>query len=316
MSPPTKVVLITGANAGLGYESARQLASKDGVEKVLLACRNPEKAQAAKKSLEESTGKDGDFYEVVVMDVSSLDSVRKAVDSLSSAVAIDGLILNAGGGGGSNPAELTTDGVTAIFGANVLGHVLLVDLLLKNKKLSSGGSVVLAGSEASRGIPSLGMPAPVLKDGSVEELTAIADGSRFAEKEKTFDGMYSITKLVATLWMSSMARKEPSFRFVTMSPGMTAGTNVADHVPAMLRFLYKRVFFPLFQLLGKAHGVDSGAKRYVDALLDGDTYKTGIFYASKVGATGEVGDQAIFSDVFTKEDYQDNAYTTVHKFIK
>jgi len=52
-----KRIMITGANAGLGKESARQLALIEGTEKIYLACRNMSKAQEAKQSLEKSTGK-------------------------------------------------------------------------------------------------------------------------------------------------------------------------------------------------------------------------------------------------------------------
>ena len=62
-----KSVLITGANVGLGKECARQLALQDGTEKIYLACRNEERAQAAKLELEESTGKS--VFEIVLIDV-------------------------------------------------------------------------------------------------------------------------------------------------------------------------------------------------------------------------------------------------------
>ena len=50
-------ILITGANAGLGKETARQLALKKETKKVILFCRNQARAEAAKKDLEEKTGK-------------------------------------------------------------------------------------------------------------------------------------------------------------------------------------------------------------------------------------------------------------------
>ncbi len=50
-------ILITGANIGLGKETARQLALRKETKKVILFCRNQAKAEAAKKELEEQTGK-------------------------------------------------------------------------------------------------------------------------------------------------------------------------------------------------------------------------------------------------------------------
>ena len=49
-------ILITGANAGLGKETARQLAKKNETKKVILFCRNQARAEAAKKDLEKKTG--------------------------------------------------------------------------------------------------------------------------------------------------------------------------------------------------------------------------------------------------------------------
>ena len=119
-------VLITGANAGLGREAARQLAVQKGISKVYLACRNSTKAEAAKAALENETGRK--IFEIVLMDVTDPASVRAAVAELST--PIDAVILNAGGTGGRHPNSLTSDGVTNIFATNVLGHVALVDALL------------------------------------------------------------------------------------------------------------------------------------------------------------------------------------------
>ena len=135
-----KSVLITGANGGLGKESARQLSLLNGTEKIYLGCRNEEKAIAAKRSLEDSTGKS--IFEIVLMDLSNLDSVRSAVASLSE--PFDALVMNAGGMGGPTPGKLTLDGVTQLFAINVLGHVVLLDELLRAKKLTKVALYVLS----------------------------------------------------------------------------------------------------------------------------------------------------------------------------
>jgi len=69
-----------------------------GVQKILLACRSQEKGTAAKERLERLTDKK--IFEVVLVDVSSLASVKKAVETLEDEAMIDGVVLNAGGGGG------------------------------------------------------------------------------------------------------------------------------------------------------------------------------------------------------------------------
>ena len=130
---PIQSVLITGANAGLGRDAARQLALRNGIEKIYLACRNLQKAEAAKAALEGETGRR--IFEIIQMDVTDSNSVRAAVAGLTAPV--DGVILNAGGTGGRTPYQLTSSGVTTIFASNVLGHVVLVDELLERQLITS-----------------------------------------------------------------------------------------------------------------------------------------------------------------------------------
>jgi len=87
------------------------------------------------------------------MDVSNIDSVRSAVQELET--PIDALIMNAGGMGGKTPGAKTEDGVTNMFASNVLGHIVLLDELLKAKKLNN--VALFAGTEAARGIPKMKM---------------------------------------------------------------------------------------------------------------------------------------------------------------
>lgn len=304
-----KSVLITGANGGLGKECARQLALQDETQKIYLACRNEERAKAAKLSLEESTGKS--IFEIVLMDVSNLNSVRSAVESLSE--PIEALVMNAGGMGGPTPGEKTTDGVIQLFAINVLGHVVLLDELLKAKKLTK--VALYAGSEAARGVPKMGMKRPKLTTSSVDEFESICDGSFFADK---IDPMvaYGPVKYVAAMWMSSVARKHPDIRIITMSPGGTSGTDVMNDLPAFMKFMFTHIGLRLMPLFGLMHKLDVGAKRFVDGLND-ELYKSGVFYASKAPVlTGPLVNQGtIFSDL-NVEAFQDNANEAIHRFIK
>ena len=302
-------VLITGANAGLGKDAARQLALQDGIEKIYLGCRNEQKAIAAKKSLEESTGKK--VFEILLMDVSNLDSVRAAIETLTE--PIDGLILNAGGMGGSKPGSKTKDGVTQMFAVNVLGHVVLLEELLKANKLTQ--AALYAGSEAARGVPKMGMKQPKLKSSSVEEFKSVIDGSFFGAK---FDGMeaYGYVKYIAALWISALSRKYPKVRMVTVSPGSTSGTEVMKDLPPFMKFLFGAVGTRIMPLFGLMHKLELGAKRYVDGLND-PAYQSGKFYASKKPVlTGVMVDQGtIFADI-NNEKIQENAYQAVHAFLQ
>ncbi|MBO9449849.1 SDR family NAD(P)-dependent oxidoreductase [Tropicibacter sp. R16_0] len=297
---PIQSVLITGANAGLGREAARQLAMQKGVAKIYLACRNRTKAEVARAALEHETGRK--IFDIVLMDVTDPASVRAAVADLST--PIDAVILNAGGTGGRTPNSLTGAGVTNIFATNVLGHVVLVDALLERQLVTS--TVLYAGSEAARGIPKMGMQRPDLSEGSVEEFRSIADGSKFGPEGDPMQ-TYGYAKLVATLWMGAMARQHPHIRFVTMSPGGTAGTAGFDDLPLVKRIIFKHVGGVLMPLFGMMHSVEAGAKRYLDGLLNPE-FKTGRFYASKAGyPTGPVVDQASIDATLSDTTTQDNA---------
>jgi NAD(P)-dependent dehydrogenase (short-subunit alcohol dehydrogenase family) len=300
-------VMITGSNIGLGKESARQFALQEGVEKVYLACRNPAKAEAARKDLEQTTGKS--VFEVVPMDVTDLDSVRSAVSSLDGPV--DALVMNAGGGTKEFRA-MTKYGVTQIFAQNVLGHVVLAEEMLKAEKLTQIAMYV--GSEASRGIKKMRINRPNLKSNSVEELTSIADGSYFGNESNPMI-QYRFVKYVATLWMSSMARRHPDVRFVTMSPGNTSGTAMFDTMPRPVAFLIKNVLNKIYPLFGMIHGIEVGANRFVQAVMK-PKYKSGVFYASKEDRiTGEVVDQSTFAPHFANETYQDNAFEVMRRLL-
>ena len=300
-------VLITGANAGLGREAARQLALQKGISKVYLACRNPTKAEVAKAALEHATGRK--IFEIVLMDVTDLGSVRAAVTRLST--PIDAVILNAGGTGGQTPNSLTNDGVTNIFATNVLGHVVLVDALLERQLVTS--TILYAGSEAARGIPKMGMHRPDLSNGTVDEFKSIADGSKFGPKGDPMQ-TYGYAKLIATLWMGAMARQHPHVRFVTMSPGGTTGTAGFDDLPLMKRIVFKHIGGALMPLFGMMHSVEAGAKRYLEGLLNPE-FQTGHFYASQTGyPTGPVMDQAGIAPTLSDVTTQDNATQALRHF--
>ncbi len=304
-----KSVLITGANGGLGKECARQLALLSGTEKIYLACRNEERAMAAKLDLENSTGRK--IFEFIKLDVTDQASVRQAVAGLPE--PIEAVVMNAGGMGGKTPNQTNADGVTHSFATNVLGHAVLLDELLKSNKLTK--VALYAGSEAARGVTKAGMKRPNLTSSSVDEFASICDGSYFG---KTKDPIvaYGPAKYMAALWMSSQARQHPKIRFITMSPGGTSGTDIMDNLPPFLKFMYRHIGSRLMPLMGMMHGLEVGAKRFVSGLND-NLYDSGVFYASKLPVlTGPVVDQAtLFSDL-GNQTFQDNANEAIYRFIK
>ena len=304
---PSETILITGANAGLGRESARQFALKDSVKKIYLACRNEAKALAAKTELEAETGRS--IFEILLIDVMNLTAVRKAAANLKEPV--DTVILNAGGTGGTNPRALTADGVTNIFAVNLLGHTVFIDALLKRNLINS--TVLYAGSEAARGIPKMGIERPHMETFSADEFAAIANGTKYTEGSDPLVE-YGAIKLTAAYWMASMARKHKNVRFITVSPGGTSGTNGMDDLPFLKKIMFKYIGGTIMPLFGMMHGLDVGAKRYVDAVMS-DEFKSGHFYASKGKfPTGDVVDQALEYADLSNNSFEDNAHEALLRF--
>lgn len=304
-----KTIMITGANSGLGKDAARQLAMLENTEKIYLACRNPQKAEQAKKELIDVTGKD--IFEIIIMDVSNPESVKDSLKNIQE--PIDALIMNAGGMGGKQPEQITKDGVTVLFAANMLGHVVLLESLLQEDKLNN--VAMYSGSEGARGVPDMDMPRPDLNGSSESDFASICDGTQF---EKGYDQMaaYGYVKYSGAMWMASLARKYPNVKFITMSPGFTKGTAVMGNLPPMKKFMFKYIMLPIVApLKGIVHKLEVGAKRYVDAIND-PSYESGVFYASKENTlTGPVVDQSTIFPDLKNETYQDNAYNAVHRFV-
>lgn len=305
-----KSIIITGANVGLGKETARQLALRKETEKIILACRNPKKAELAKKDLEAATGKS--IFEILIMDTSSVQSVRTAVSSLAE--PIDVVILNAGGMGGKTPGKLTESGMNELAASNILGHVVLIDELLNRDMLKK--VALLASTEAVRGIKKMGMNRPNLKNSSTDEFASILDGTYFGEKMDAMQA-YGHVKYVATLWMSALSRKYPSIKFISVSPGATSGTAAPDELPAMSKFMFKYIMMPIVMpLQGMIHSLDKGAQRFVDGITD-ELFESGTFYASQDGkVVGKVIDQSTIFPDLSNTAYQDNADEAIHRFIK
>ncbi len=302
---PGKTVLITGANAGIGKDVARQLALRPDMARIYLACRNKDRATTAKAELEAKTGRP--IFDIILMDVADPGSVRDGLAGING--SLDALVMNAGGMGGKTPMDLTADGATYMFAQNVLGHVVLLEALLKEDRL--GEVAVYAGSEAARGVPKMRMKRPSFVSTSADELATVIDGSYFADRKNDLALAYGQVKYIGALWMAYLARQHPDRRFITVSPGNTTGTQAPNDLKLPLRIAAKYVM----PHLGIAHKLDVGARRLVDGVTD-PTLKSGVFYASAANTiTGPLVDQADIFPALANPSFQDHANEAIHRFI-
>lgn len=137
--------IVTGANSGIGFETAKTLADKGA--SVILAVRDEKKGNTAVKTI--SNDLPNAKIETINLDLSSLESVKKFVDTFSKKhKGLDILVNNAGVM--IPPYGKTKDGFELQFGTNHLGHFALTGLLLPFLKQSQGGRIVTVSSLAHR----------------------------------------------------------------------------------------------------------------------------------------------------------------------
>ncbi len=138
-----RTAVVTGANGGLGLETARELARKGA--RVVMAARNLEKAETARADI--SADVPGAALDVRSLDLASLDAVRKFADGVAADYPEIHLLVNNAGVMGT-PRQETADGFELQFGTNHLGHFALTGLLLPALLAAGPARVVTVTSTA------------------------------------------------------------------------------------------------------------------------------------------------------------------------
>ncbi len=140
-----KTIVVTGGNSGIGYEAAIQFARKRA--RVVLACRNMDKAHAAAERI--AALAPGASVEAMALDLSSLTSVRSFADAFKGRNRTLHVLCN-NAGVMALPYCRTADGFEMQFGTNHLGHFALTGLLLDRLLAADGARVVTVSSSAHR----------------------------------------------------------------------------------------------------------------------------------------------------------------------
>ena len=140
-----RAFLVTGANGGLGYETARVLAQRGA--RVILACRRPDAAAEAARRIRDLAP--GARVQVEALDLAELASVRECARRVAKGLGrLDGLVNNAGLMG--VPRAVTADGFERQFAVNHLGHFALTGRLLPLLLAAPAPRVVTVTSETAR----------------------------------------------------------------------------------------------------------------------------------------------------------------------
>jgi NAD(P)-dependent dehydrogenase (short-subunit alcohol dehydrogenase family) len=140
-----RVAVVTGANTGLGFDTARVLAARGA--SVILAVRDTEKGKRAADRI--TAAAPGADVSVARLDLSSLASVRAAAAELGARYPVIDLLIN-NAGVMYTPRQKTADGFELQFGTNHLGHFALTGLLLDRMLTVPGSRVVTVSSIGHR----------------------------------------------------------------------------------------------------------------------------------------------------------------------
>lgn len=288
-----KMAIVTGANTGLGFETALGLAKVGAT--VILACRNLEKAEAAKAEILAQVP--DAKLEVMPLDLGSLSSVREFAASYKDKYSqLDLLINNAGIM--FPPYSKTEDGFESQIGVNHLGHFLLTALLIDLMPDNSDARIVSLSSNAH-------------KFGKInfEDLQS--------EQKYSSTAAYGQSKLACLMFADELNRKlkasGKNILSVAAHPGV-AQTELARHMPGFLVTLIRWTIAPFI-----THPVDEAALPTLLAALGAEVEGGDYFGPQGKGEmTGEPGvavkaDHAKDTEVAAKL-WQVSEELTDHKF--
>jgi NAD(P)-dependent dehydrogenase (short-subunit alcohol dehydrogenase family) len=209
-------IIVTGANTGLGYHTAKILAMKGA--SIVLACRNEQKGTEAVNQIQGAHAEAK--VEFMQLDLASLASIRSFAEAYSSANEhLHALINNAGVM--IPPFSTTEEGLESQFGINHLGHFALTGLLFPTLRATKGARVVNVSSVAHR-------------DGKLD-----LDNLRGEKGYRAFRE-YSQSKLANLLFTFELHRKLRAAGIsdllsVAAHPGMSQ-TDIMRHSNIMLLF--------------------------------------------------------------------------------
>jgi len=211
-----RTFLVTGANAGIGYATAQDLAKRGG--RVHIACRSQEKGETAAAAIAADSG--NDQVRFLHLDLADLASVRRAAQGFGAlGEPLHVLINNAGVGG---QRGRTADGFEIQFGVNHLGHFALTQALLPLLTAGSPARIVNVASDAH--YQANGIDFDALRN-RTKGLTGLPE--------------YAVSKLCNVLFAAELARR-------------LAGTGVTAyslHPGVVASQIWRRVPWPARQLV-------------------------------------------------------------------
>ncbi|KAH6912847.1 hypothetical protein BKA70DRAFT_1265218 [Coprinopsis sp. MPI-PUGE-AT-0042] len=225
-----KVMIVTGANAGIGKETAKALLKKNA--KVYMAARSQEKAESTIQELKEETGKEGIFLK---LDLADLKSVKSAAEEFSRKEDRLHVLFNNGGVMVPPIEDVTAQGYDLQFGTNVIGHFYLTKLLLPvlvSTAKATGSKTRVVHTSSSGSLNAKIMDFNTFKDGPVRQ------------KLRPW-GLYFQSKLGNVIVANEFARRYGKDGVVSCSlnPG-NLETDLLRHAGTMAKLAGKLILYP------------------------------------------------------------------------
>ena len=223
-----KVAVITGANSGIGKETAVAHAQRGA--QVVVAARNASKSQAAVKEIQERAGA-ADRADTLALDLASFEAVRSFADAFRARYGrLDILVNNAGVI--LRERQVTVDGHEMQFQVNHLGHFLLTNLLRDLLVESDEGRVVNVASEAHRS---------ARRGLALDDLEWVRRHYRFGF------GTYAATKLMNILFTRELDRRwaDTNVTVNAVHPGFVGSNFARDGDAGRLGDIVMRIARPL-----------------------------------------------------------------------
>lgn len=228
MENKIKTVIITGANSGLGYTTAKKIAKTSKNFRIILACRNLEKGNKAKEEIIKETGNENII--VMEIDTSSLNSVRNFVKNYKETLygKIYCLVCNAGISG--MHSGITKDGFDIIFETNHLGHFLLTNSLIS--LMEENGKIFIVSSDMHN------PPEDNFKWIGTEK---IAKPDSSFQKDRNRYSYSKLCNLYFTYELNKKLIKENKKLYVNaFNPGFMQNPNFAVIKPELVKFITEK----------------------------------------------------------------------------
>lgn len=140
-----KLCVITGANAGIGFETAKSLAQKGAY--IVMVCRNEDKARVARQQIINETNNPG--IEIILCDFAIQSEIREAARNIQQTYKQVDVLINNHGFLAAKKEE-TVDGLEKTFAVNHIGYFLFTNLLLPAIKAAENGRIINVASTAHR----------------------------------------------------------------------------------------------------------------------------------------------------------------------